>query len=66
MVGDGPFEEHAQNGARRDFVSDFIGGARRALCASNKEHAQNGVRRELVPDFMGGARRALCAFVALL
>jgi hypothetical protein len=28
------FEEHAQNGVRRDFVPNPLGGARRTLCAS--------------------------------
>jgi hypothetical protein len=55
------FEEHAQNGVRRESVPDSIGGARRTLCAFEK-HAQNGVRREPVPDTLGGARRTLCAF----
>ncbi len=39
-------KEHAQNGVRRDFVPDPLGGARRTLCAF-EEHAQNGVRRDL-------------------
>jgi len=30
------FEEHAQNGVRRDYVPDSIGGARRTLCALQK------------------------------
>ena len=28
------FEKHAQNGVRREPVTDSIGGARRTLCAS--------------------------------
>jgi hypothetical protein len=30
------FEEHAQNGVRRETVPDPLGGARRTLCASKK------------------------------
>ena len=30
------FEEHAQNGVRREQVPDILGGARRALCASRE------------------------------
>jgi hypothetical protein len=50
------FEEHAQNGARRETVPASFSGARRTLCAF-EEHAQNGARREAVPDPVGGARR---------
>jgi len=37
--GRAAFEEHAQNGARRETVPNTLGGARRTLCAS-EEHAQ--------------------------
>jgi hypothetical protein len=59
-LGRPAFEEHAQNGVRRDFVPNPLRGARRTLCAF-EEHAQNGVQRELAPNPLGGARRTLCA-----
>ncbi len=49
-------EELAQNGVRREIVSDSVGGARRTLCAT-EELAQNGVRREIVSG-LGSVVRA--------
>ncbi len=54
------FEDHAQDGVRRELVPDSFGGARRTLCAP-EEHAQDGVRHKLVPNPHGGARGALYA-----
>jgi hypothetical protein len=56
FVGSTSFEEHAQNGARRE-VPGSIGGARRTLCAS-KELAQNGARS-------GGGHRIAMNFIVV-
>ena len=50
------FEEHAQNGARREPVPNPLGGARRALCAS-EEPRQRAFGMSELGDVRGDSNR---------
>ena len=61
MIGQ-PFQEHAQNGARREALPNPLGGARRTLCALDPPIET--LLRELTPRVLGAVVRRFGDFAA--